>query len=187
MASVTGQDMSRTIIHELQESKLSPEDRSPARVNEEVASVTGAGFETVASILRIILFHAYTNPAILQRIRAELADAGVSSNSGEASAPLKTLENLPYLTAMLMEGMRLSPGFGTRLARISDQDLVYQQYMIPAGTPVGMSSILMHMDESVYADPASFNPERWLNKDDRRKLEKSWAPFSRGTRHCLGM
>ncbi|KAI0543159.1 trichodiene oxygenase [Xylaria digitata] len=121
----------RTIVHEILNSKLPPEDKSFQRVFEDVTSVSGAGLETTGSALRLI---------------------------------------------------------STRMARIApDRDLVYRDYRIPSGTPVGMTTILMHTDEELYPDPQSFNPERWMDHNGRKNAEEAYAPFSRGTRVCLGM
>ncbi|KAI1773303.1 putative Trichodiene oxygenase [Hypoxylon cercidicola] len=101
---------------------------------------------------------------------------------------VNVLEQLPCLTATIMEGLRLSPGIATRMARIApDRDLFYKEWRIPAGTPVGMTTILMHMDEKIYPDPHSFDPKRWMEGNERKNAEKAYAPFSRGTRICLGM
>lgn len=87
-----------------------------------------------------------------------------------------------------MEGMRLSPALATRLQRIApDRDLVYDKWRIPAGTPVGMTALFMHMDPELYPNPKLFNSERWVDPQDRKRAEKTYAPFSRGTRICLGM
>jgi cytochrome P450 len=128
--------------------------------------------------LRIV----YTDATILSRLRAELP-------STDATDPtLSMLERLPYLTAVIMEGLRLGPGNATRMARIAhDRDLFYANWQIPAGTPVGMTTILMHMDEKLYPDPERFQPERWMDVEVRKKADKTFAPFSRGTRNCGGM
>lgn len=175
-------------MHEIVDSNLPPEDKTVKRVFSDVATVTGAGFETTSSVLRLIVYHVFSNPVILRRLRAELANAAKRSSSPDASIPLHILEQLPYLTAVLMEGMRLSPALFTRSQRIApDRDLIYDKYRIPAGTPVGMTVMFMHMDERLYPDPQKFDPERWVNPENRRKSEKTYAPFSRGTRICLGM
>ncbi|KAI0798292.1 trichodiene oxygenase [Xylaria sp. FL0064] len=72
------------------------------------------------------------------------------------------LERLPYITAVLMEGLRLGPGVATRAARVTDKDLSYDNWRIPAGTPVGMTIILMHTDEKMFPDPMCFFPDRWM-------------------------
>ncbi|KAK8057947.1 cytochrome P450 [Apiospora saccharicola] len=176
----------RTIVHEIVDSKLPLAEKGFERVMFEVATVTGAGNETTAGVLRLVLYHVFADRAILQRLRAELDDA--------ATLELKALEQLPYLTSVIMEGMRLSPAIGSRSSRIApDRDLVYGEgkraLRIPAGTPVGMTTILMHTDEASYPEPLSFRSDRGMGLDAgaRRRLDKAYAPFSKGTRMCLGM
>ncbi|KAI1354453.1 trichodiene oxygenase [Xylaria sp. FL0043] len=175
----------RTIVHEILDSKLPSRDKSFQRVFEEVTSVSGAGFETTGSALRLICFHVFSNTEVLRRLRTELKAAEAENSDVMV---LKVLEKLPYLTSTIMEGLRLSPGVATRMARIApDRDLFYKEYKIPAGTPVGMTTILMHTDEELYPDPMSFNPERWMGHRGMKIEEKAYAPFSRGTRMCIGM
>ncbi|KAI4604035.1 hypothetical protein KJ359_000162 [Pestalotiopsis sp. 9143b] len=70
-------------------------------------------------------------------LRAELASAKLASSTIDGEMQIKTLEQLPYLTAVIMEGLRLSPAIGSRMARISpDRDIIYGDWRIPAGTPV---------------------------------------------------
>lgn len=175
----------RTIVNGILESDLPPLEKSFERICDEVTTVSGAGFETSASVLRLILFHVFTNSAILQRLRNELVSAKTTSNE---TLELVKLEQLPYLTALLMEGLRLSPGIATRLQRIApDRELVYGQWRIPAGTPVGMTNLWMHLNETLYPDPMRFSPDRWMDLDEKKMLERTFAPFSKGTRNCLGM
>lgn len=172
------------MVHAIVHSDLPPADKTFDRIFEEVATVTAAGFETTANTLRLILYHVYANDEILRRLRKEIAS--VSTMSSEPIA-LKKLEQLPYLTAILMEGMRLSPAIASRAARVTDKDLFYDDWRIPAGTPVGMTTLLMHTDEKLYPDPMRFDPDRWMDSTARGAAASKFAPFSRGTRICLGM
>jgi cytochrome P450 len=172
------------MVHSIVDSNLPQSDKTLDRVFEEVATVTGAGFETTANVLRLILYHVCTNQEIIGLLREELVQLQSDSSS---SIELKTLEQQPYLTAIVMEGMRMSPGVASRAARITDKDIVYDHWRIPAGTPVGMTSLLMHTDETLYPDPLCFSPSRWIDPTARATIGSNFAPFSRGTRVCLGM
>ncbi|KAK7911853.1 trichodiene oxygenase [Apiospora marii] len=109
------------------------------------------------------------------------------------------LEKLPYLTAVILEGLRLSYGIAARLPRVApDEDLIYRDtrdgtggraYVIPRGYAVGMSTVIAHHDESIFPDSHRFLPERWLDAHDERRpeLEKHMLSFSRGSRVCVGM
>ncbi|TGO37628.1 hypothetical protein BHYA_0092g00110 [Botrytis hyacinthi] len=117
IASSDSNDKSpRTIVHEILDSNLPAMDKNFERVFDDVATVTGAGFETTASVLRLIIFHVFNNPEILKRLREEFSSASISPSD---LVEVKTLEQLPYLTSILMEGMRLSPAIASRSARIS--------------------------------------------------------------------
>ena len=187
----TNETSPSTIVHALlQAEDLHPAEAELNRVSDEVRTITGAGLETVAQTLRFTVYYLYSNPTLLHLLRTELQDLSSSLNHETQSEPtLAQLERLPYLTAVIMEGLRLNPGLATRLARIApDRELVYDgKWVIPAGTPVGMTTLLMHWDESVYPDARRFEPKRWMHKERRMQMEKTFAPFSRGTRICLGM
>jgi cytochrome P450 len=52
-----------------------------------------------------------------------------------------------------------------------------------------MTGSLTHQNPSIFPDPHTFNPERWLvgSEADRKRLEGYLVPFSKGPRICLGM
>ena len=204
MQSISSEEMDgkpRTIIHEILESNsLPPSEKDSFRVSAEVDTITAAGLETTAQIIRFTIYHIYTNLSLLHRLRIELRDAVCShpADTIELSnyliPSLSQLEHLPYLTAAILEGLRLSPGTATRSARIApDRDIVYNdKYVIPKGTPTGMTTLLMQRDERVYEGAEWFSPERWVEEGSDGKVrvrrnEKAFAPFGRGTRMCLGM
>ncbi|KAK7752472.1 hypothetical protein SLS62_005625 [Diatrype stigma] len=176
-----------TLVNEIVRSNLPPAEKAFDRIFEEISTVTAAAFDTTSNALRLILFHVFSNDDILQKLRKEVGGASAAAASSFEPLRLKTLEQLPYLTSTLMEGLRLSPAIASRAARIMNKDLFYGDWRIPAGTPVGMTTLLMHTDEKLYPDPMRFNPDRWMDPVARKAAEKRYAPFSRGTRMCLGM
>jgi cytochrome P450 len=108
------------------------------------------------------------------------------------------LEQLPYLSGVILESIRLSYGVSTRLARLApDKALIYEggskdhsyKYVIPKGTPIGMTSVIMHANESIFPQADSFIPERWLKEDGTRRteLESYLMSFSKGSRQCIGI
>ncbi|KAI7975682.1 hypothetical protein EIK77_004037 [Talaromyces pinophilus] len=172
-----------TIVHAILTSDLPPAEKEFGRIHDEVSTVSGAAFETSAQTLRVLLYYIYNDANILRRLRTEFQQL-----PPESRTKLSALEQLPYLTAVLMEGLRLSPGIATRTPRVApDRDLVYDKWVIPKGTPVGMTTLLMHLDGNIYPNPKSFDPDRWTDLNTRKQYEKIYAPFSRGTRSCLGM
>lgn len=172
-------DGPRTLVHEIVQSRLPTPEKSFERIFDEISTTTGAGFETTAAVIRIAAFHIYSDRKILEKLRAELA--ATPNHNWE------TLEQLPYLTATIMEAMRLAPGIATRSARIAqDKDLIYASWRIPAGTPVGMTLLLLHQNEEEYEEPKRFNPDRWMDPDPWQLGKKTFVPFGKGTRDCIG-
>ncbi len=107
--------------------------------------------------------------------------SAAAATASPGPIPLTTLEKLPYLTAVLTEGMRLSPGIGTRAGRVTDKDIFYGDWRIPAGTPIGMTTLLMHTDEKLYPDPMRFDPGWWVDSKTRKTGADNkpvFAPFS---------
>ena len=96
------------------------------------------------------------------------------------------LEQLPYLSAVIEEGNRLSWGVTARLARIAPEPLRYELYTIPAGTPVSITTLSAHTNETIFPDPYYFVPDRWLGSEGiaRRKYQMA---FNKGDRKCLGI
>jgi hypothetical protein len=58
--------------------------------------------------------------------------------------------------------------------------------LISVETPVGMSAYLMHNDHNVHTERTKFIPERCLGSINAA-MYKSYVPFCRGSRNCLGM
>jgi len=61
----------RTIVNEIVESNLPAKEKTSERVQQDVSTVTGAGFETTAGAFKLIIYHVYSNKDILSRLRAE--------------------------------------------------------------------------------------------------------------------
>jgi len=98
---------------------------------------------------------------------------------------LQELENLPYLNAVIREGLRLCHPVTHRISRaFPDKTLMYHDQAIPAGTNVNMTSMLIHENEDIFPDPMVFRPERWLGNES---LQRYLLPFSKGSRSCLGI
>ena len=59
-----------------------------------------------------------------------------------------------------------------------------QEGSILPNTPVGMTSVFIHQDESIFPDACSFVPEHWI---DHSQLDRYLVSFSKGSRQCLGI
>jgi cytochrome P450 len=105
------------------------------------------------------------------------------------------LEKNPYLWSILQECLRMMPGVSHRSARIArTEDLHYvsadgrSDFVIPRGTPIGMTSMINHWNKDLFPNPDDFMPERWLTEDGKPNLalSKKLIAFGKGTRSCIG-
>jgi cytochrome P450 len=125
-------------------------------------------------------------PETLKKLRKEL---NAAIPDAKTTPPWKELERLPYLSAVISEGLRLSIRVSTRQHRICpDEALVLddggKEWVIPKGTVIAMSNPLIHLNPDIFPEPNLFDPERWT-KDPG--LEKYLWSFSKGPRQCLGV
>ena len=174
-----------TIFHQLLNSDGPVEEKSLGRLNDEAVTVIGAGMVTTANVLAVTSYYILEQPHILHRLRAELQAAMPDQTT---LAPLMQLERLPYLTAIINEGLRLSHGIVHRLQRVApDRALTFNGWTIPSGTAVSMSGFMIHINPAIFPEPQEFRPERWLKQDSTARLQKYLISFSKGTRACQGI
>ncbi|KIW11714.1 hypothetical protein PV08_11016 [Exophiala spinifera] len=178
-----------TIFAQILSSDLPEGELSDQRLIDEGVLIATAGSETTAWAITITTYHVMKNPEVRERLREELREVEIPK--GDTVAPWTNLEHLPYLTAVIKEGVRMAGGMLSRLPRICEKDIVYKEWVIPAGTPIAMTPHLVLIDEKVFPEPRKFIPERWLDQVDEGKttsrLDKYIVAFGKGSRNCIGM
>lgn len=127
------------------------------------------------------------------KLRAELDAADLAFPASFAET-----RDLPYLDAVIKEGLRIHPPVGNILERIvpSPGLALRDGRVIAPGTIVGMSQWVVSRAKEVYGDDADvFRPERWLREDEetiesyeaRLKMMKDGdLAFGGGNRICTG-
>ena len=174
----------RTIFNELLNADVPPEEKSVKRLAEEARVIISAGSTTTAHYLTHTIYHILANADVHRRLQAELNEARAVSSR---TLSTQDFEKLPYLNAVIKEGYRLSYGITTRLPRIAPDTVLHcQGHTIPAGTTVSMTSVVQHMNASLFPNPELFNPQRWLDSDDAH-LDRYLVNFSKGSRACAGI
>ena len=91
----------QTVFHNLLDSNLPAEEKSPMRLHHEAAGLIAAAIETTKSTLSVASFHLLDKPKLLQKLRDELQEAFPDPST---QPTISELERLPYLTAVLKEG-----------------------------------------------------------------------------------
>ncbi|KAH0830997.1 hypothetical protein AYO21_06524 [Fonsecaea monophora] len=155
-----------------------------------------AGSDTIASTLRAIFYHLLKNPDSLARLTTELDSAAAQKKISRPSPTWnETQQNLPYLCAVVKEGLRLNPALSLPLERVAPKEGLTLQHedgtstFVPGGTVVGINPWVFHRSPNVFgSDAEMWNPSRWLTtkEQETKHMEHSLLSFGAGKRSCLG-
>ena len=143
---------------------------------DELLTILFGGYETTAAILAWALYEIHRNPDICEKLQQELEDIGQHFD------PLQ-IAQLPYLTAVCQETLRMYPISAGPLARIAKSSVKIAGYLFEPGTVIVPTHYLVHYREDLYPDARSFKPDRFL---ERRYSPSEYLPFGGGSRRCLG-
>lgn len=158
--------------------------RGEMDVNAAVLLV--AGSETTATTLSGTTYLLLKNKSAYARLTAELR----TSFSRSEDIAIAAVNEMPYLLAVLQEGLRYYPPIPSGLPRVVPgvgQEI--SGHYVPGGTSVYMSQHAANHSARNFADADAFVPERWLeDRPERFEADKREVvqPFSFGPRNCLG-
>ncbi|KAI0396358.1 cytochrome P450 [Xylariaceae sp. FL0594] len=144
------------------------------------STLTVAGGETVATFLASATYYLLNTPSALSRLQREIRTAFASYEEINATRA----QQLPYLQAVVAEGLRMHPPGSRGFPRVSPGVQIAGHY-VPPGAEVYTSAWTMTHDERYFHDPFVFKPERWIDPDCEDVKEAS-QPFSLGPRGCIG-
>ncbi len=144
------------------------------QIFDTLMTVIVAGHETTAIAIAWALWFLGRQPAVLERLRAELST--VDADDFDAIA------RLAYFDAVCQETLRIRP-IAPSIVRLLRQPMTLAGYEVPAGCCVSISMIALHRHPSLYEDPDDFRPERFL---ERKYGPHEFMPFGGGHRRCLG-
>ncbi|KAK0199458.1 cytochrome P450 [Desarmillaria ectypa] len=169
-----------TIYHRLLDDK---ERLSRKALLDDAQSLHFAGTDTTGNAMTVGFFHVLNDPSVRAKLVAELKAMWPEK---ESPMSYSSLEKLPYLTGVVKESLRMSIGVPVALPRVLRADMDIDGISVPAGTIVGVGSYFMLMNEDIFPQPETFNPDRWI-QTDLPSLDKYLVPFSKGPRSCLGV
>jgi cytochrome P450 len=146
------------------------DDGSPmtdGELRDELMTLLVAGHETTASELAWVFERLTREPAVLDRLVAE-----VDADDGDA-----------YLTATIQETLRRRPVLPNAEPRLVKRPIEIGGWEYPPGVCLIAHAYLVQHDPDIYPDPYAFQPERFL---DNPPGTFTWIPFGGGRRRCIG-
>ncbi|KAL3482127.1 cytochrome P450 [Aspergillus californicus] len=160
-------------------------------------SVMIASSETVATTLVALINFLDRTPHVQERLQQE-----VRSVPDSRDLTMATTAAMPYLNAVIKEGLRLCHPITGALARfVPPGGKVIAGHFVPGNTYVGIPNYAAYHSASNFDSPEDFNPKRWL-KDSNTSTHATagyqpedtstvhndaiFRPFSVGVHNCIG-
>ncbi|KAI9878967.1 MAG: Cytochrome P450 monooxygenase orf9 [Pleopsidium flavum] len=145
-----------------------------------VSTLVIAGGETTSTFLGAVTYHLLKSPKAYDKLQREIRGTFQTYEDINASAA----QQLPYLQAVIAEGLRIYPPGSQGFPRLSPGAFV-DGFWVPEGSEIYTSAWTVTHDPQYFHDPLSFKPERWIDPGCTDVKEAS-QPFSLGPRGCLG-
>ncbi|MBD2731479.1 cytochrome P450 [Nostoc sp. FACHB-892] len=145
-------------------------------LKDELLTILFAGHETTATTLAWAFYQVHQNSDVLEKLHQELDSLGENLNPME-------IAQLPYLTAVCQETLRMYPVIPVLFPRITKSSINIAGYQFEPDTTLMPSIYLVHYREDLYPNPQQFRPERFL---ERQYSPSEYIPFGGGSRRCLG-
>lgn len=156
------------------------EKMSDKQLRDEIMTIFLAGHETTANALTWGLYLLSQNPEIEKKYFEE-----IDRVLGDKTPGLEDLRNLPYLTQIIHEVLRLYPPAWI-LGRTAIADDIIEGQNVKKGDNILISPYQMHRSKDFWENPDEFNPERFTPEKMKEMHKFLYFPFGGGPRFCIG-
>ncbi|XP_036624585.1 cytochrome P450 2K1-like [Trichosurus vulpecula] len=165
-----------------QEEKDKPDDYfSNDNLMHLVHTLLSAGSETTSSTLHwgILLMVKY--PEIQEKVHNEITKV-----VGSAQPRIEHRTQMPYTDAVIHEIQRVSNILPMSVPLETTRDVIFKNYYIPKGTEIIILLTSVLQDPTWWEKPYAFNPQHFLNMEEKFVKPEAFLPFSAGKRKCIG-
>jgi cytochrome P450 len=164
-----------------------------------------AGTDTTSWTLTYIMHELSQRPDLQSSLRTELFSISppmfyppLNYQANEIPQPIpnlpspRSIDNLPFLDAILLETLRLRPSVPGSQPRITPSSTALFPISlcgytdIPPSTRVSSQAYSLHRNMEVFPEPEAWRPERWLNADQKEEMMRWFWAFGSGGRMCIG-
>ncbi|ESO88315.1 hypothetical protein LOTGIDRAFT_126351 [Lottia gigantea] len=152
-----------------------------------VTDVLVAGFITTKGTLNGFFLLMMYYPEVQRKIQQELDE----KIERDRHPSLDDRPELHYTNAVILEVFRYIRHTVIGVPHLASKDLEFEEYTIPAHSMIILNHWVMARDDSVWDDPYSFKPERFLDEDGKlvsvdHRLRQQLITFGIGIRSCVG-
>ncbi|OQE34915.1 hypothetical protein PENCOP_c015G06813 [Penicillium coprophilum] len=179
-----GQFVPSFLSNLLQENPVEPGTEEEMVIKWSAGSLYAGGADTTVSSIASFFLAMALFPEVQRKAQEEI-DTVLGSNR---LPQFQDRDDLPYINALVKEVLRWHPVVPMSVAHTSTQDDTCEGYFIPKGSSVLTNVWAYTHDPTVYHDPMTFKPERFLTTPDRKVPERDphMLVFGFGRRACPG-
>ncbi|KAK4480026.1 hypothetical protein RD792_013083 [Penstemon davidsonii] len=153
------------------------------QINHLLLELLLAGTDTTKIIIIWALSNLIKNKNEMYKVRVEL-----QTNIGDKILEESDIMVLPYLQACVKETIRMHPPIPFLLPHRATETCNVMNFTIPKGSQVLVNTWAMANDPSIWDDPSSYRPERFLDSGiDFKGNNFEFVPFGLGRRMCPGL
>ncbi|MED6150362.1 hypothetical protein PIB30_071568 [Stylosanthes scabra] len=140
--------------------------------------------ETTASTLEWGMAELMHSPTKLHKVKEELQQSLGKNGEVEESH----ISKLPYLNAIMKETFRLHPPVPLLVPHKANEDVELGGFTVPKNAQVVVNVWSIGRDSHIWANPNSFEPERFLGSEiDFKGSHFELITFGSGRRICPGL
>ncbi|KAF5606611.1 oxidoreductase [Fusarium subglutinans] len=156
------------------------DEETEAVIKQTAAVMYAGGADTTVSSIYSFVLAMLLFPDVQSKAQKE-----IDSVVGTSRLPqFEDRPNLPYVDALIKETLRWIPVTPMGIVHTADEDIHYKEFVIPKGATFLPATWWFLHDPSIYSDPSSFDPDRYL--EPRNEPHPNFASFGFGRRVCPG-
>ncbi|KAF2103859.1 cytochrome P450 [Rhizodiscina lignyota] len=147
------------LLEEPGQERITPE--SEFIIKWSAASLYTGGADTTVSTLSCFFLAMTLFPEVQRKAQEE-----IDRIVGTARLPtFEDRDNLRYVEAVVTEALRWHPVAPLAIPHLTEEDDIYDGYLLPKGSLIIANSWWLLHDPKVYNEPMEFKPERFLGEN----------------------
>nr|XP_015799181.2 cytochrome P450 2U1 [Nothobranchius furzeri] len=140
-----------------------------------------AGTDTTTNSVLWTLLYLALYPDVQDKVQAEIDEI-----VGRRVPSMTDKGSLPFTEAAIMEVQRLAVVVPLSIPHMVSETTEFRGFTIPKGTVILPNLYSVHRDATVWDDPDTFNPKRFLDNGGKLLRKEFFIPFGIGRRVCMG-